>query len=379
MRETPASLVFVCLRGGADGLALVEPHADPALVASRPTLRSPAPDDRSVETSRRLVDLDGRFGFHPGLAPLERSFREGALAVVHAIGSDDDTRSHFEAQEQVEHGAGRGAPQASGVFARHLLRRHGGRVPGLAAISVGTRAAASLTGIPTAAIREPADLQFDPAGDAGYAAALADLYRDAGGEARFGSALGASVDEAISVMTTLRGVTDRRSNVTYPETALGRSLATAATLISAEIGVEVITVDHEGWDTHFVQGQILDGLARDLGGSLAAFTEDLGVRMRDVCVVVLSEFGRRVNENVSLGTDHGRAGVAFVLGGGVRGGRVLGAFPGLAAQDLEPPGDLRVTTDYRALLASVLDRVGGAGDGPALFADYAGPSLALFG
>jgi uncharacterized protein (DUF1501 family) len=378
------ALCSIFLRGGADALALVPPHADDRLYELRPTLAPPRPDDRRA--SERAIDLDGRFGLHPALAPLSTLFEAKELAVVHAIGSDDETRSHFEAQDRMELAGATALSASGGWIARHLATRPGARPGPLAAVALGPRSPQSLRGAAVTALERASEFGVPalagPLGDALsrlYAASIEDapglpLARDLGGAAT----------GALSVARTLEDLARRGGPRAgrYPAGAFGARLAEAAHLLRnrVELGVEVVTVDHDGYDTHFVQNQALPGLAADLGGGLAAFREDLGDAFDDTVVLVMTEFGRRAYENVSLGTDHGRASFMIVAGGGVLGRRVLGRFPGLSEADLTVPGDLTVTTDYRSVLAEVVaGPLGNLRAGEVFPGAPHRPSLGLFG
>jgi len=350
--ETALLLVF--LRGGADGLALVPPHADERLYELRPSLADPRPGkgDKSV------IDLDGRFGFAPSLAALEPVFAARELAVVHAVGTDDRTRSHFEAQDRLEL-SGESAGQAAGGFlARHLSTRPGPRAGTLAAVALGARAPESLRGVACTAVERSADLGLSMGGP--IAEALSNLYAsERKGSLPLASDLGDAAIHALEVSDRLADLAHSNGPRAerYPKTRLGADLAEAAFLLRhrRELGVEVVTVDHQGYDTHFGQGTMLASTSKDLADSLAGLRADLDGELANVIVVVMTEFGRRAYENVSLGTDHGRASVMLLMGGAVAGGRVLGDFPGLDEAALEPPGDLTVTTDVRSVLAEVLE------------------------
>ncbi len=348
------ALVCLFLRGGADGLALVPPHADPHLRELRPTLASPPPG----KGDDAVIDIDGRFGLHPALQALVPAFDARELAIVHAVGSDDDTRSHFEAQDRMEL-AGETASSASGGWlARHLSTRPGPRAGPLAAVAFGARPPEALRGTAATALERVADFPV-PGLTPAMATSIASLY-----QAERDARRPLATDLAAAGRAALRAADQLAAFVRngapgvepYPATTLGRHRAEAAFLLKRReaLGVEVVTIDHQGWDTHFVQSTVLPPLVRDLADGLAAFRADLGDAMQNIVVVVMTEFGRRAHENVSLGTDHGRASVMFVLGGRVNGGRVYGDFPGLGAEALAGPGDLRVTTDYRSVLAEVL-------------------------
>ena len=336
------ALVVLFLRGGADGLNLVPPHGEEAYYKARPSLSVARPDDGGA------IDLDGFFGLHPGLAPLLPIYNDKEMAVVHAVGSEDRTRSHFEAQDLMEHGCPVNKDPGSGWVARYL-RTVKGRLSPLSAVAISDVLPESLRGSPGAsAVRsvEEFSLHLGKSRRSGFIPALESLYRKEGG------GLGRA---GLHVLDTVEAIDRLRQGAeTGPREGLAHALHQATRLIRADVGLRVACVDFGGWDSHFVQGAIFDGLAEELGEALASFFRD--VRDRRVTVVVMTEFGRRLTENASLGTDHGRGSVMFVLGKGIRGGRVYGDWPGLGRDDLEGPGDLRVTTDYRNVLAEIVQK-----------------------
>ena len=351
------ALVLIFLRGGADGLALVPPYADPTLAELRPTIASALPDDTRVAAAERIVDLDGRFGLHPALAPLAPLVAAGELAIVHATGSDDDTRSHFEAQDRMERAGITATSSASGFLARHLSSRPGPVAGPLAALSFGSILPESIRGHSATALSSLRELGQD-AVDEDALASLGALYDGARSEPLpLDAELLAAGRDAVLVSRELARLPPGDRDTRFPETTLGNQLADAARLLERrrELGIEAITLDQGGWDTHFLQGPSLAANAGDLAKSLAAFREAMADGWADTTVVVLTEFGRRCRENVSLGTDHGRGSVAFVAGGGLARAGVVGPPPSLAADALEGPGDLRVLTDYRVILADVVE------------------------
>lgn len=371
------TLVVVFLRGGLDGLGSVVPYADDAYHRARPTLRQAPPRPGSADTGP--IRLDDRFALHGALRALRPLWERGRLAIVHAVGSDDPTRSHFEAQDQMERGESASDRLAGGWLARWL---RAGRSDGaLDAIAFGTQLPESLRGAPSAcAVRSLDDLAVTTGtGDtAGFAAALAALHADGGTAA---SALvrrrGRDALALLDRVESLRR--DARAANGFPPSDLGRALAQVARLVHARVGLRVATVDHEGFDTHFGQGLALDGRLRELAEALAAFDLGLGEARDRVTTLCVTEFGRRLSENASFGTDHGRASCAFALGGGVRGGQVAGSWPGLADEALENGLDLRVTTDYRDLLAEALVRRFGLADVGTVFPRHAARPVGVFG
>lgn len=355
--DGPAGDVLVCvfLRGGADGLHLVAPYGDATYYSQRPRIAVARPDDRRADAGRRGVELDGFYALHPTLAPLQEVYRAGRLAVVHAVGSPDRTHSHFEAMATMERGVSDGSTSATGWLGRHLERTSGDTPSPLRALAIGDTLPASLEGaLGATAVQSLAQFKLAlPAGWSGsYRSSLAALY-DGGGDD-----LGRAGRETFRLLRAMERLDPERyrpeGGARYPEGVFGRRLSQIAQLVKAAVGLEVACLDLEGWDSHFGQDTVLEGLMGELAGGLAAFDADLGDRMKRVTVVVMSEFGRRVRENGGLGTDHGQATCFWLMGGGIRGGRVVADWPGLASDRLEGPGDLRATIDYRDLLAEVV-------------------------
>lgn len=352
------ALVVVFLRGGADGLNMIVPHGDDAYHALRPTLRLAAPGDRGAAAADRALDLDSFFGLHPALAPLRPLYAQGQMAAVHACGSGDQSRSHFEAMRTMERGlAADPAGAASGWMARYLAASPPAHPSPLRAVALTNVMPDSLRGAPQAtALSSIADYRLEhPAGGSAalVRSTLSSLYGTGSDAVREAGR------ETLAVLDTVGRAAAAAGPETgaYPDSDLGRALRQVAALRRAEVGLETAFIDRGGWDTHVAQGSAGGWMAAalaDLAGSLAAFTRDIGSLLERTTIIVMTEFGRRAAENSALGTDHGRASAMLVIGGGVRGGRVLARWPGLAEDALEPPGDLRVTTDYRSVLAAAL-------------------------
>ncbi|MCH8275670.1 MAG: DUF1501 domain-containing protein [Armatimonadetes bacterium] len=355
-------LVTIFLRGGADGLNIVVPHGEDAYYRRRPTLAIAPPGDR--RTGERALELDLFFGLNPALAPLLPLYRDGRLAFVHACGSDDRTRSHFEAMNAMERGlpnARSGA--AGGWLARHLAATQIVGTSPLRAVAFSSVMPDSLRGGTDAiALESLAEFRLIVPEGSGcdedeFRALVAEVYE--GGEDAVAQA-GRDTLDVLETMNRLDPANYTASNgAVYPEGELGNGLRQVAFLIKNDIGLEVACLDKGGWDTHVAQGSTggwMTYLLDDLGKSLAAFAADMGAQMDRVTVIAMTEFGRRVRENGGFGTDHGRAGAMILLGGGTVGGKVHGEWPGLEDDQLEPPGDLRVTTDYRDVLAEVLSK-----------------------
>lgn len=336
--DDPGAVVVVFLRGGADGLSLTPPVGDDDYHRLRPWLRL-----RPSE----VIPLDGFFGLHPLLRPLEALFREGHLQVVPACGSDDGTRSHFEAQDRMEQGGG---AVAGGWLGRWLRTLPSGR--GLPAVAFGTALPLSLRGAPGAVVvRRIEDLSLGAA--AALRSSLAPLYED-------DALLGPAARDALQAIDRLEGLgAETRGLGAYPDDPFGAALRQTVRLLGADVGLRAASLDLPGWDSHAGQATVLEPLLRSLGAGLAALARDLGPRLPQVSVVVMTEFGRRVAENSALGTDHGRGGVMLVLGGGTPGG-IAGRWPSLRGEVLEGPGDVPVAQDYRSVLRDVLARHGAA-------------------
>jgi uncharacterized protein (DUF1501 family) len=360
-------LVVVFLRGGADGLSLVVPHGDEAYYRLRPTLAVPR---------NRVHDLDGFFGLHPALSPLVPLYEQGSLAPCHAVGSDDQTRSHFEAMDTMERGVARRDGPQSGWVARYLAATELADPSPLRAVAIGHTTPTSLVGAShTTTLDSLADYQINAPASAQDA--LEALYRPGRDEV---AAAGRQTFEVLRTLDRIDAKNYRPSHAAkYPESDLGLGLKQVACLIRADLGMEVACLDKGGWDTHFGQGTefgVLPLQLNDLSHSLAAFAQDLGPEMKHATVIVMSEFGRRIAENASLGTDHGHGGALFALGGGVRGGKVHARWPGL--DHPVGPGDLDVTTDYRDILAEALQVRMGLNRPDDVFGNRPAAGLGLF-
>jgi uncharacterized protein (DUF1501 family) len=352
-------LVVIFQRGAADGLNIVIPHAEPSYFTMRPTIAIP---------QQQILDLDGFFGLHPAMAPLKPLFDQKHLAIVHAVGSPDMTRSHFDAQDYMESGTPGVKSTEDGWLNRALQAedeaRHGKETP-FRAVSLTAQMPRTLQGsIPTVAMNNVRDFRIG-----GPAAPLADasfqaLYGDSADTALRGAG-----DETFEAMKMLAATNPDQYTPTpgadYPKGKFGDSMKQIAQLLKANLGVEAAFADIGGWDHHVnegnVNGQLADRL-REFSGSLAAFWTDMGTQAEDVVVVTMSEFGRTARENGTRGTDHGHADVMFVMGGPVKGGRVYGRWPGLAPEQLNQGRDLVATSDFRQVLAEAAYKQIGARD-----------------
>lgn len=361
-------VVVIFLRGGLDGLSLIAPSGDADYVAARPgEIRvSRKGDEAGRVLDNAAADVD--FRFHPQARGLSDLYRAGELAVFHAAGLNDATRSHFDAEARMESGA---TGAGNGGWLGRWLRavRPEGALPALA---IGAAAPDSLRGAAGIAVAEElSGLRL--AGGHGYSTAIrAMMARRLGDNALIGAPLRRllSLSETIEARVALDDDGNLRAyepDVDYPDGPLGNSLRTLAQTIKLRLGLRVATVDYGGWDTHVSQAGTFNGLVDGLSAPLMAFWRDLGAEQERVTVVVMSEFGRRLKANESGGTDHGHGNAMMVLGPGVRGGRMYGRWPGLANADLDSGADLAITTDYRQILAELMAGTMGFADRHTLF------------
>nr|WP_296072516.1 DUF1501 domain-containing protein [uncultured Actinoplanes sp.] len=352
---TGDTLVVLSLHGGFDGLSAVVPIGDANYYTARPAIAVP---------KSQVIAGDGTFGLHPALAPLLPFWQGGKLAAVHAVGQQNPTRSHFAAMEAMENAAP-GTSLRSGWLDR-MLGQTGATGP-LAGVSVGAAMPSRLFAGPVPAVSMAGVTAFTLAGDSAkrpVAAALRAMYADAPA-AQAGPALAA--DKALTATAALRGVPyTPAGGAVYPATELGAALKDVARLIKAKVGLATAAVDCGDWDMHdalgaAAKGQRMYDNLNELALALAAFATDLGPEgMNSVTLLTISEFGRRVAENGSHGADHGHGNAMFLLGGGIRGGRVYTKWPTLAPGALLA-GDLAATTDYRAVIGELLQKRCGLG------------------
>jgi uncharacterized protein (DUF1501 family) len=360
-------LLCVFLRGAADGLNIVVPHADDEYYRLRPGIAIPRPGEK-----RGAIDLDGRFGLHPRLAPLKAAFDAKELALIHAVGSPHPTRSHFEAQDYMETARVGERSASRGWLANYFASRPSAGAGVLRAVAVTSRSPLALRGYHDAVIAPDlrdfklnAPRELEPVLAEGFRRLYAE---DAQGlaERAGGRALAAS-----DVVARALGKR-RRTPPGYGRDT--QDFADIAKLIKANVGLETAWLDLGGWDTHRAEGSSENGeLPRQLdrlARALAAFRADLGPAFQRVVVVVMSEFGRTARENGTGGTDHGHGNVMLVLGGKVQGGRVLGNLPGLAHDQLFEGRDVPVTTDFRDVLAELTERHLRLKDAAPLFPGY---------
>ncbi|MCS7002058.1 MAG: DUF1501 domain-containing protein, partial [Dehalococcoidia bacterium] len=340
-------------RGGIDGLNLVVPHGDGNYYSNRPDIRIQQPG-----RTRGALNLDGLFGLHPAATGLFELWKAKQLGIVIATGLTDPTRSHFDAMAMMERGTPGNKTSPTGWIARHLVSM-GMDTQEFAGLVVDTQVPMSLMGV--SGVATVPDLGgFDLWGwgtDAEFhRVALRALYSGASWFHLVGQ-------RAFDLLDNLSGANlgdyTPENGARYPDDGFGRALQVVAQLIKRQLGVRTATIDLGGWDTHERQGDDGQGWfasnVATLSNGLYAFMVDLGARANKVTVVVLSEFGRRVRQNESGGTDHGHGNCLLVIGGGVIGG-IYGVWPGLATPQLDEGADLAITTDYRQVLMEILMR-----------------------
>lgn len=406
------TLVVLFLRGGADGLNIVVPYGDDEYYRLRPGLGLGGPNDRKTAPKARVIKLDDFFGLHPSLAPLRPLHQSGQLAAIHAIGSDDKSRSHFEAMEAMERGLAQvSGSTSSGWLARHLASTTKDGESPLRAVAIsdtmpdslrGATSATAMTSLadfrlvspfesPTgadgaahhpngklggrlnaigekldaAAAKRRAKQHSDPHGGDRLTAFEQTLRNMYSGEAGHSDAVTDSLRSggtaALAAMDAIKRLDPANYKpaigAKYPDGGVGNAFRQVACLVKGGVGLEIACLEMGGWDTHVAQGADIGWQAlrlTELGQALAAFAQDLGPHMGHVTTVVMTEFGRRAQENTGLGTDHGRAGAWLLMGDNVVGGKVHTEWPGLHKHQLDEVGDLRVTTDYRDVLSEIV-------------------------
>ena len=371
--------VMVCIfqRGAMDGLMAVSPYADSALKTLRPNLyMSPS------EKEGGLFDLDGKFGLHPALAAFQPFYKENRMAIVHGVGSPNNTRSHFDAQDYME----AGTPFNKGTSSGWL-----NRVAGLMGHDATPFRSVSLTNaLPRSmygdneslAISNLQDFAIQMKNNPGVnltAKSFEELY-----DQTSSSLLNKTGKESFDAMKLLNVNSIKNyqpaKDVVYPNSALGNALKQIAILIKMEVGLEIAFAESGGWDTHVNQGTTNGALARnlkDFSDSIAAFWKDLASYQDDVTVMTMTEFGRTAHQNGTGGTDHGRASCLFVLGNDVKGGAVYQNLKTLNKEDLEDGRDLPVSTDFRSVFSGVANQHLKISDNKKLFPDWNGMPLNL--
>ena len=363
-------LITIFQRGAVDGLNMVVPFGERDYYAARPSIAIPAPNN-----PEGAVDLDGFFGLHPRLAPLKPLWDAHQLAIVHASGSPDGTRSHFDAQDYMETATPGVKSTQDGWLNRYLHAREHANATPFRAVALAGQLPRSLQG------PEPA-LAIGQIGQFGIRAGQATDMLQASFESEYAAAadsvLNRTGGQAFDAVRMLKSADPAKyqpeNGADYPRSGYGDALRQIAQLVKADVGLEVAFAEAGGWDTHVNQGSSAGQLAArldDFSRGIAALARDLGDRMGDIVILTMSEFGRAVAENGNRGTDHGHGNAMFIIGGqNVRGGKVYGRWPGLAREQRYDGRDLAVTTDFRAVFAEVVRGHLGVADTRAIFPGF---------
>lgn len=347
------TFIVIFQRGAVDGLNTVVPFGDEAYYRARPTLAIAKPNSSNDQSA---IDLDGFFGLHPALSPFKPLYDAKTLAIVHAAGSPDSTRSHFDAQDYMEIGTPGKKSTPDGWLNRYLQtnRNSDSKNEALRAIAIGNKQPRVMSG--TSPNLTIANLNsFDLRGGAKTSSAFETMYGKSSDDI-----IAPAGTEALEAMGTIRKIRSSfyspANGAVYPKGQFGNSLKQIAQLIKSGIGLEVAFADIGGWDTHTAQKPRLNQLLKEFSGGVSALVKDLGDKMQDVVIVTMSEFGRTVRENGTAGTDHGHANCMFVIGGSVKGGNVYGKWPGLEREQLYEGRDLAITTDFRTVCSEVVTK-----------------------
>jgi uncharacterized protein (DUF1501 family) len=354
-------IIAIFQRGAMDGISAVIPFGDKNYYSVRPNIAVPEPKNGNADAA---IDLDGFFALHPALSSFKPIYDAGNLAIVHAIGSPDNTRSHFDAQDYMEAGTPGNKGTTDGWLNRYMQAKREPAATPFRAVSLtanlprtlfGAAPAIAMTNISDFGVRAGAgNNQVAKGFEELYAQNVLDVLRGTGKEAF----------EAVKMLKKANPQQYAAANgANYPRSPFGQALLQIAQLIKSDVGVEVAFTDVGGWDTHANQGSSRGQLAnrlQDFSQGIAALYKDLGDRMRNTVILTMTEFGRTIRQNGSGGTDHGHASCLFALGGPVKGGKVYGKWPGLASEQLYEGRDLALTTDFRDVFAEVAARHMGA-------------------
>ncbi|HEX5886790.1 MAG TPA: DUF1501 domain-containing protein [Pyrinomonadaceae bacterium] len=355
------TLIAIFQRGAVDGLNMVVPFGESTYYDLRPSIAIPKPESGNTDAA---INLDGFFGLHPAMSSFKPLWDSKRLAIIHASGSPDNTRSHFDAQDYMESATPGVKSTSDGWLNRYLQSKQDPDRSLFRAVSMtrtmprvlqGRASAVAMANLSDFAIRagrSSANIQ------GGFEAIYAKEVNDKLAE------MGRETFEAVNYLKKANPAQYKPENgAQYPRNPFGNSLLQIAQLIKAGVGLEVAFTDIGGWDTHVNQGNArgqLANLLQQFNSGVAALYQDLGQRMDDVVVLTMSEFGRTVRENGNRGTDHGHANAMFVMGNNVRGGKVYGRWPGLKSDQLYEGRDLALTTDFRDVFGEVATRHLGA-------------------
>jgi uncharacterized protein (DUF1501 family) len=365
------TLIAIFQRGAVDGLNMVVPFGESNYYSSRPSISIPKPQSGNAEAA---IDLDGYFGLHPSMSSFKPLWDSKRLAIIHASGSPDNTRSHFDAQDYMESATPGVKSTRDGWLNRYLQNKQDTERSLFRAVSMTKQMPRALQGrASTVAMTNLSDFAIRAGkSSANLQGGFEAIYARETNDALAGT--GRETFEAINYLKKVNPAQYQAENgAQYPRTPFGNSLLQIAQLIKAGVGLEVAFTDIGNWDTHVNQGNSrgqLANLLQQFSSGIAALYQDLGHRMDDVVVLTMSEFGRTVRENGNRGTDHGHANAMFVLGNGVRGGKVYGKWPGLRSDQLYEGRDLALTTDFRDVFGEIATRHLGSTNAQAVFPGY---------
>ncbi len=372
------TLVTIFQRGAVDGLNMVVPYGDSDYYNLRPTINIPKTGSANQEG---VIKLDSFFGLHPAMTSFKTLWDKKQLAVVHAVGSPDNTRSHFDAQDYMEAGTPGNKGTKDGWLNRYLQTNADAKASPFRAVSITQQIPRSLLG------RSPA-IAMSNLNDFAIRAGAYSKNVQGGFEAIYDQTMSGSNksnndvlketgEETFEAVNFLKKANPSQykpeHGAVYPQSRFGQSMFQIAQLIKAGVGLEIAFAESGGWDTHSNEGSSrgqLGNLLRDFSNTIAAFVTDLGTRMDDVVLLTMSEFGRTARENGTRGTDHGHATAMFIIGSEVKGGKVYGEFSGLSSSKLYEGRDLALTTDFRDLFAEVSAKHLGAKDLKKIFPNY---------
>ena len=365
------TLIAIFQRGAVDGLNMVVPFGESSYYSVRPSIAIPKPEQGNVEAA---INLDGFFGLHPSLSSFKPLWDSKRLAIVHASGSPDNTRSHFDAQDYMESATPGVKSTSDGWLNRYLQSKEDPEHSVFRAVAItkqmprvlqGRASAIAMSSLSDFTIRggrSSTDLQNGF--EAIYARQASDPLMNMGRE----------TFDAVNYLKQVNPAQYKPENgAEYPRGPFGDSLLQIAQLIKAGVGLEVAFTDIGGWDTHVNEGNgrgQLGNLLQQFSSGIAALYQDLGQRMDDVVILTMSEFGRTVRENGNRGTDHGHANAMFVMGNAVRGGKVYGRWPGLKEDQLNEGRDLALTTDFRDVFGEIATRHLASKNAKAVFPGY---------
>jgi len=366
------TLVAIFQRGAVDGLNMVVPFGESNYYDLRPSIAIPKPAGTNAESA---INLDGFFGLHPSFSSFKSLWDSKRLAIVHAAGSPDNTRSHFDAQDYMESATPGLKATSDGWLNRYLQSKRDDTKSLFRAVSFTQTMPRVLQGrAPAIAVANLADFTIRAGqSSASVQGGFEEIYAKNTNDTLAG--MGRETFEAVNYLKKVNPAQYQPENgAQYPRSPFGNSLLQIAQLIKAGVGLEVAFTDIGGWDTHVNEGNSrgqLGNLLLQFSSAIAAFYQDMGQRMDDVVLLTMSEFGRTVRENGNRGTDHGHANAMFVLGNSVRGGKVYGQWPGLKSDQLYEGRDLALTTDFRDVFAEIASRHLGNTNLQTVFPGYA--------